>query len=103
MTARGAPGAAEQHHALGDARAPVASTPEFLIFERMVIARLQAFLRGAAASRGTDAAFGAWFTFTVATSVGERIVARNVGVKEANRIGEATARMLADALGLNAD
>jgi AcrR family transcriptional regulator len=96
--------AAEHHQALGDAQVPVSLTPDFLVLEQLVVARLQTFLGSAARRpRMKDPAFAAWFAFTVATSVGERIAARQVEMKKATRIGVTIARMLADALGLAAD
>ena len=92
--------AAEHHGALDAAQASVAMTPDFLAFERMVVGRLEAFLRTARPRRARDHAFWASFAFTVATSVGERITARQADQRQAARIGAATARMLADALGL---
>jgi hypothetical protein len=47
-----------------------------------------------------ECAFLASFAFTVATSVGERMVARERSKAEASRIGRTTARMLTDTLGL---
>ncbi|HKO48669.1 MAG TPA: TetR/AcrR family transcriptional regulator [Polyangiaceae bacterium] len=92
--------AAEHHRALNDAQASVTTAPDFLAFEKLVIERLEAFLRDVQAQDSRDHAFWASFTFTVATSVGERITLRNVSKEEAARTGAATARMLAEALRL---
>jgi AcrR family transcriptional regulator len=91
--------ATEHHAALNGAQAGVANTPTFLAFERTVVARLSEFLQGSLGAKA-DCAFLAQLTFTVATSVGERLALRATPRAEAHRVGKATARMLADSLGL---
>lgn len=92
--------AAAHHAALQDAQASVANTPTFLAFEKTVVTRLEAFLRTIPAQKARDDAFLAQLSFTVATSVAERLSVRRLAPAEAQRVGEATATMLADALSL---
>jgi AcrR family transcriptional regulator len=92
--------AARHHAALNDTRASVADTPTFIAFEKTVVSRLEGFLREAPGPSERDCAFLAQLVFTVATSVGERLMLRQVPQAEAKRVGRATARMLADALAL---
>ena len=91
-----------QHDALHGADATPSSTPAFLAFEQKVVAELSAFLQGALAKPPDECEFLAQFTFTVVTSIGERLAARSAPHASMQRMGATAARMLATELGLSA-
>jgi AcrR family transcriptional regulator len=90
-----------QHDALHGADAAPSSTPAFLAFERKVVAELTAFLQAALPKQAEECEFLAQLTFTVVTSVGERLAARSAPRASMQRVGAATASMLATELGLS--
>jgi AcrR family transcriptional regulator len=89
-----------QHDALQSADASPSSTPTFLAFEQKVVAELSAFLQEALEKPPGECELLAQFTFTVVTSIGERLAARAAPRATMQRMGNATARMLATELGL---
>jgi AcrR family transcriptional regulator len=90
-----------QHEALQGADATPSSTPAFLAFEQKVVAELSVFLQGALAKPPEECEFLAQFTFTVVTSIGERLATRSAPGARMQRVGATTARMLATELGLS--
>lgn len=90
-----------QHDALHHADASPSSTPAFLAFEQKVVAELSVFLQGALVKPPEECEFFAQLTFTVVTSVGERLAARSAPRASMQRVGATTARMLATELGLS--
>lgn len=89
-----------QHDALSDAQASPSSTPTFLAFEQQVVAALAEFFRAALARPADECDFLAAFTFTVVTSIGERLASRSTPPEAMLRSGALTAHMLATELGL---
>lgn len=89
-----------QHDALSDAQASPSSTLAFLAFEQQVVAALAEFFRAATGKAADECEFLAAFTFTVVTSIGERLASRSTPPDAMRRVGTLTAHMLATELGL---